>query len=74
VIDMKIDFYYEVEVIAGAKNNKYVGCKGAVLGISEENGVVYGYSVAIHGKEMAVYFDKDDLVPTGVCFTREDYY
>lgn len=48
--------------------------RGGVLGISEENGVVYGYSVAIHGKEMAVYFDKDDLAPTGVRFTREDYY
>ena len=72
--DIKIDFYCEVEVRPGAKNNKYVGCKGAVLGISEENGVVYGYSVAIHGKEMAVFFDKDDLIPTGARFTREDYY
>jgi len=71
---MKIDFYQEVEVIEGAKNSKFAKCKGVVLGVSEENGIIYGYSVAIHGKENAVYFEAADLLPTGVTFKREDFY
>ncbi|WGM07902.1 Imm31 family immunity protein (plasmid) [Arsenophonus nasoniae] len=71
---MKIDFYQEVEVREGAKNSNYAKCKGVVLGISEEDGIVYGYAVAIHGKENTVYFEKDDLIPTGIAFKREDFY
>ena len=71
---MKIDFYQEVEVRENAKNSKYAKCKGVVLGISEEDDVVYGYSVVIHGKDNVVYFEKDDISPTGVAFRREDFY
>jgi hypothetical protein len=71
---MKIDFYQEVEVVQNAKNSIYAGQKGVVMGISEEDGVIYGYAVAIHGMETSDYFDKDDLVPTGVRFKREDFY
>ncbi|WP_052953248.1 Imm31 family immunity protein [Leclercia sp. UBA5958] len=73
-IYMKIDFYQEVEVVPEAKHKKYVGCKGVVLGISEENEIIYGYSVILHGKETTVYFEKDDLEPTGIVFKREDFY
>jgi len=71
---MKIDFYQEVEIKADAKNSKYAKCKGVVLGISEEENTVFGYSVVIHGKENTVYFDKDDVSPTGITFSREDFY
>lgn len=71
---MKIDFYQEVEIKEDAKNSKYAKCKGVVLGISEEDDTVYGYSVVIHGRENTVYFEKDDVLPTGVFFRREDFY
>lgn len=71
---MNIDFYQEVEVKESTKNSKYAKCKGVVLGISEEDGIVYGYSVAIHGKENTVYFEKDDVFPTGIIYRREDFY
>lgn len=71
---MKIDFYQEVEIKGNAKNSTYVKCKGVVLGISEEDDIVYGYSVVLHGKENTVYFEKDDVFPTGVVFSREDFY
>ncbi|OAT32491.1 hypothetical protein M976_00548 [Buttiauxella ferragutiae ATCC 51602] len=74
MMNMKIDFYQEVQVVPDAKNSKYVGRKGVVLGISEEDGVIYGYAVILHDKENTVYFEKDDLVPTGVVFKREDFY
>lgn len=66
-----IDFYQEVEICS---ESKYRGLKGAVLGVSEEEGVVYGYAVLIHGEGKSVYFDKNDLVPTGVRFSRDDFY
>ena len=67
-------FYQEVEVCSEAKNSKYRGQKGAVLGVSEEEGIVYGYVVLIHGESSSVFFDKDDLMPTGVQFSRDDFY
>ena len=72
--DNKINFYQEVEVCATAKNSQYRGSKGAVLGISEEDGVIQGYSVSIHGRLTSVWFDKDDLEPTAIQFSRDDYY
>ena len=71
---MNIVFYQEVEVKENAKNSKYAKCKGVVLGISEEDGIVYGYSVVIHGKETTAYFEKEDVFPTGVFYRREDFY
>lgn len=70
----KIDFYQEVEVSYNSKNHLYQGLKGTVLGISEEDNVLYGYAVLIHGMDQTVYFDKDDLVPTGIQYSRDDFY
>lgn len=69
-----IDFYQEVQVKADAEIKKYRGKKGAVLGVSEENGMLYGYSVLIHGTDCLVFFDKDEVFPTGVSFSRENFY
>lgn len=73
-MDKKIDFYQEVAVCADAVNSRYRGLKGVVLGISEEGGIVYGYAVMIHGENNVIYFDGDELMPTGVCFKRGDFY
>jgi len=70
----KIDFYQEVQIKNNAKTFEYRGQKGAVLGISEENGVLYGYAVHIHGMDHLVFFDKDEVFPTGIKLSREDYY
>ncbi|MDQ1091092.1 hypothetical protein QE400_000505 [Xanthomonas sacchari] len=69
----KFEFYQEVEVRAGL-DLEYQGKKGVVMGVSEEDGVVYGYAVLIHGHEAVVYFDKRKLIPTGNLFSREDFY
>lgn len=70
----KINFYEEVQVVPNAKNNKYIGFKGVVMGISEEDGILYGYAVNLYNHEYSVYFDKEDLIPTGKRFKREDFY
>ena len=70
----KIDFDSEVEIQTSCTHKEYIGCKGIVVGISKEDGVIYGYGVVINGKETVSYFDKDDLKPTGKQFKREDFY
>jgi len=70
----KIDFYQEVQIKDDAKTLEYRGQKGAIIGISEEAGVLYGYAVHIHGMDYLIYFDKNEVFPTGIKFSREDYY
>jgi len=72
--DDRIDFYQEVLVTIDAMVPKYRGMKGVVLGVSEESGIIYGYSVLLNGMDHSVYFARDDLTPTGTRFSREDFY
>ncbi|MBY6279794.1 hypothetical protein [Stenotrophomonas maltophilia] len=68
-----IDFYMEVEVVE--PRSVYVGRRGGVLGISrEEDGVVKGYAVMLHGMDTSVFFESGDVVATGVRFDRSHYY
>lgn len=72
----KISFYEEVEIIPSnnKKNQKWIGKKGGVMGISEENGIIYGYSVKIYDEEFLLSFDKNEVRPTGLQRKQEDYY
>jgi hypothetical protein len=74
MIRKRIGFYQEVQIKDDAKEKKYRGQKGVVLGVSEEGGILYGYAVLLHGKDHLVSFDKDEVFPTGVSFSREDFY
>lgn len=74
MIMQKLDFFQEIQLREDYPNLIYRGKKGVVLGISEENGVVYGYAVLIHGFDETVYFCIEDLIPTGMTFLREDFY
>lgn len=68
----KIDFFHEVEICG--PSHKYYGEKGVVLGVSEEDGRVFGYAVLIHGMDTTTYFEVNELKATGVVFLREDFY
>ncbi|RRU22255.1 hypothetical protein EGJ34_03870 [Stenotrophomonas sp. 278] len=70
----RIAFYQEVQVSAECGSPEYRGLKGAVLGISQEDGVVYGYAVLLHGESTTTYFKKDEITATGKHFSRGDYY
>lgn len=75
-MDNKIGFYQEIEVLPSckSKNKKYVGKKGGVMGISEEDGVLYGYSVKLYDEEYLLSFDKDEVIATGKQLKQDDYY
>lgn len=69
----KLDFYSEVTVSDLYPGNKK-GKKGVILGISEENGILYGYSVVLHGEESTFFLDAKYAEPTGIKFSRDDFY
>lgn len=75
-MESKIGFYQEIEITSCCKdkNKNYVGKKGGVMGISEEDGVLYGYSIKLYDEEYLLSFDKDEVVPTGKQLTQEDFY
>ncbi|UAN22230.1 immunity protein 31 [Enterobacter sp. JBIWA003] len=75
-MENKIDFYQEVEISPDCKetNKKYAGKKGEVMGISEEDGILYGYSIKLYDEEYLLSFDKDEVIPTGKQFAQDDFY
>ena len=70
----KIDFDSEVEIQTSCTHKEYIGCKGIVIGISEEDGVIYSYAVSLLDGESGLCFSPDCLKPTGKQFKREDFY
>lgn len=68
----RIDFFHEVKICG--QSHKHSGEKGVVLGISEEDGKVFGYAVLIHGMNTTTYFEVSEIETTGVVFPREDFY
>lgn len=75
-MNSKINFYQEVEILPSnnKKNEKYVGKKGGVMGVSEEDGILYGYSVKLYDEEYLLSFDKEEVVATGKQLKQEDFY
>ena len=75
-MENKIAFYQEVKISPDSKgkNNKYAGKKGGVMGISEEDGVLYGYSIKLYDEEYLLSFDKDEVIPTGKQLTQDDFF
>lgn len=71
--DKKIEFYSEV-MISEDFPGDHRGKLGVIIGISEEDEILYGYSVLLHGEGYAIYLDKQYAIPTGKSFSREDFY
>jgi len=70
----KIDFFDEVRIIDDIEEPELRGKSGVVMGISEENGMVYGYSVHFSDLPHSYSFSVNEVVPTGRKFKREDFY
>ena len=75
-MENKIGFYQEVLISPGCKekNKKYVGKKGGVMGVSEEDGVLFGYSIKLYDEAYLLSFDKEEVIPTGRQLTQDDFY
>jgi len=70
----KLDFYTEVEISQHADNAELRGKIGVIMGISEEDGIIYGYSVSFKDLPYCHAVGVDEVSPTGRTFKREDFY
>ena len=79
----KFDFYQEVEILPNCPYAEYIGKKGVIMGISEEDGIIYSYAVSLLDGdyevslldgETGLCFSPDCLKPTGKQFRRENFY
>jgi len=73
-MNRKIDLYEEIRVIDDCEDPELRGKIGVVMGISEENGVVYGYSVRFADLEHSYGFSVEEVESTGRKFKHEDFY
>jgi hypothetical protein len=71
---MKLGFYEKVLVTASRQFPEYVGRVGVVLGISEDQSKVYGYSVFFPGELEGLGFLPDELQGTGEFVDRGLFY
>lgn len=69
-----ISYYQEVIILDSNEEPELIGQKGIVMGISEEEDIIYGYAIQIPGREHLVCFKPDDIVPTGKKHNRNDFY
>jgi len=71
----RIDFYDEVRVVRDIEGYPELrGKTGVVMGISEEDGILYGYGVSFDDLSHGYSFSADEVEPTGRKFKREDFY
>ncbi|MGJ8514132.1 hypothetical protein [Carnimonas bestiolae] len=70
----RIDFYSEVMVRDCAKSPELRNKKAIVMGISEEDGIVYGYGISVEGMFNIYRVGRDEIEPTGKKYKREDFY
>ncbi len=71
---MALGFYEKVVVVRSDKFPEYLGRTGYVLGISEEDGVVFAYAVSFLGEVETCCFDADELNGTGEFANRSLFY
>ena len=73
----KFDFYQEVEILPNCPYAEYIGKKGVIMGISEEDGIIYSYAVSLLDGDYEVsLLDGDYEVSlldgeTGLCFSPD---
>jgi len=73
-MNTKIDLFDEVKITDNCKNSELIGKIGVVIGVSEEDGIVYGYSVRSSDLPHSYSFSVYEVNPTGKRFKREEFY
>lgn len=71
---MPLSFYEKVRVTNSQKAPECNGKTGVVLGISEEDGTVYGYGVHFSDEEEGYFFPPEELEGTGEFADPRDFY
>lgn len=72
---MKISFFEKVIIRNSRKFPELNGRTGVMLGISEQDGIVYGYAVDVDGDDDGgYYFKPDEIIGTGEFVDRSVFY
>jgi hypothetical protein len=71
---MRIAFFERVVIQNSRRFPEMNGRTGVVLGVSEEDGHVFGYSVFLNDKVELVSFEADEVVGTGELVDRSVFY
>lgn len=71
---MQFEFYEKVRVTNSQRSPEYKGKTGVVLGVSEEDGKIYGYSVHFPEEEESCMFVPEELEGTGEFADSRDFY
>lgn len=74
-----LKFYEKVSVKNNCRFSEYIGKEGHVLGVSEEDGVVFGYAVTFDYGDRTddlegAFFEPEELQGTGEIAPREMFY
>lgn len=73
--DPRFTFYEKVIVVTDDPDKETIaGQVGAILGRALESTGAWSYAVWIYSKSEVWGFNEDELVTTGVCANREDFY
>ncbi len=70
---MRLGFYEKVRITNSQRFPEYNGKIGVMVGISEENGKIYSYSVSFPEEESCM-FRPEELVSTGEFADPRDFH
>ncbi len=71
---MKIGFFEKVLIQNCRSFPALNGQSAVMLGISEENGFVYGYSISVDGEDELYFVKTDEVIGTGEFVDRSVFY
>ncbi|RQK84309.1 hypothetical protein [Neisseria meningitidis] len=77
--NLKLDFYSEVIIKDSCPNDllengeTIKGKKGVVLGISEEDGIIYGYTILLFDINYFIYIDIIHIILTEQTFFCDSF-
>lgn len=71
---MRLNFYEKARVTNCPSSPEYNGKVGVVLGISEEGGKIFSYSLSFSGDLESCIFRPEELESTGEFANPRDFY
>ncbi len=71
---MRLSFFEKVRVLKSRELPEYDGKIGVMLGISEEDGKIYGYDVHFPDEEEGCFFPAEELEGTGEFADPREFY
>lgn len=69
-----LQYFEKVQILSSDENPELVGHFGYILGISEENDIVFSYAIYFDEFSDIIAFNTEDVQGTGEIASRENFY